>query len=72
MPNDQEMKLKSEKHYNASLDKSLRPPVSPNWFRKKSRALRSVRGSSASSYLSSLAPLSSNFSEWRTLPLTIL
>jgi hypothetical protein len=28
MANDQEMKLKSQKHHNSSLDKSLRPAVS--------------------------------------------
>jgi len=52
MPNDQEMKLKSEKHYNSSLDKSLRPPVSLNSFRKRNKAHRSVHGFSASSYSS--------------------
>lgn len=28
MPNYQEMKLKNKKHYESSMDKSLRPPVS--------------------------------------------
>lgn len=27
MPNDQEMRLKSERHYNESIDKSLRKEV---------------------------------------------
>lgn len=70
MANDQEMKLKSQKHYNASLDKSLRPPVSVLPCRKKRKPRKSVPGCSASSSSSSSAPPSSNSSAWLTLPLT--
>ena len=70
MANDQEMKLKSQKHYNASLDKSLRPPVSVLSCRKKRKPHKSVPGYSASSSLSSSAQPSSNSSAWLTLPLT--
>lgn len=62
MPNDQEMKLKNQRHLNSSLDKSLRPPVSLYWDRKRKKAAKSVHGSWESSCLSFLAPLS--FKSW--------
>ncbi len=37
MANDQEMRLKSKKHHNASLDKSLRPQVLLRSLRKRRR-----------------------------------
>lgn len=44
MANDQEMKLKSQKHHQASLDKTLRPPVNPSSFRKKKSLLQLAPG----------------------------
>lgn len=37
MANDQEMRLKSQKHHKSSLDKSLRPSVLYVLLRKKKR-----------------------------------
>jgi len=61
MANDQEMKLKSQKHYNASLDKSLRPPVKFIPFRKKKKAHKSDLGCLEYSSLSFSVPLSSRY-----------
>ena len=65
------MKLKSEKHKNASLDKSLRAPVYLVLFRKKKNHLRQDHGCSESSFLLFLAPLSSRYLIRHNLLLTI-
>lgn len=73
MANDQEMKLKSQKHHKSSLDKSLRPAVFYCLFRKNKKPLKSVLGYSAFSYSLSLVPLFSRFFLWQTAqPTTFL
>lgn len=71
MPNDQEMKLKNQRHLNSSLDKSLRPPVPFHSYRKKKKPAKSAPGFWESSCSSSWAPRSSRSWTQPLLPQTI-